>query len=99
VIRPLPSSDTNAVARFRKIPVEVEAFRYGVHEPPIWFADAESKGTVKVKPDSAVIDTLEGKMRAEKGDWVVRGVKGELYPWMGKRGRSLFLTPSAGAKD
>lgn len=28
----------------------------------------------------AEIKTLEGTMRAELGDWVIRGVKGELYP-------------------
>lgn len=26
------------------------------------------------------IDTLEGCMKANIGDWVIRGVKGELYP-------------------
>jgi hypothetical protein len=26
------------------------------------------------------IETLEGIMRAEVGDWIIRGVKGELYP-------------------
>ena len=26
------------------------------------------------------IDTLEGKMKANKGDWIIKGVKGELYP-------------------
>lgn len=24
--------------------------------------------------------TLEGEMRAEVGDWIIRGVKGEFYP-------------------
>lgn len=27
-----------------------------------------------------LIHTLEGDMRAEVGDWIIRGVKGELYP-------------------
>ena len=27
-----------------------------------------------------VIDTLEGQMIARKGDWIVKGIKGELYP-------------------
>ena len=26
------------------------------------------------------IQTLEGKMRGDLGDWIIRGVKGELYP-------------------
>lgn len=27
-----------------------------------------------------VIDTLEGQMTVSRGDWVIRGVKGEFYP-------------------
>ncbi|WP_211272811.1 hypothetical protein [Domibacillus antri] len=26
------------------------------------------------------IETLEGTMKAEKGDWIVTGIKGEQYP-------------------
>ena len=26
------------------------------------------------------IETLEGTMRADAGDWIIRGVEGELYP-------------------
>lgn len=26
------------------------------------------------------IETLEGVMKADRGDWIIRGVKGELYP-------------------
>ena len=26
------------------------------------------------------IETLEGTMKANKGDWIIKGVKGELYP-------------------
>lgn len=26
------------------------------------------------------IPTLEGEMRADLGDWIVKGVKGEVYP-------------------
>ena len=27
-----------------------------------------------------LIDTLEGQMRADPGDWIICGVKGEFYP-------------------
>ena len=30
--------------------------------------------------DCAVIGTLEGEMRAEIGDWIITGVRGEKYP-------------------
>ena len=26
------------------------------------------------------IDTLEGEMHADPGDWIIRGVQGEFYP-------------------
>lgn len=26
------------------------------------------------------IDTLEGRMQADHGDWIIKGVKGEFYP-------------------
>lgn len=30
--------------------------------------------------DTLLIPTLEGTMRAGVGDWIIRGIKGELYP-------------------
>ena len=33
-----------------------------------------------VERDGLKIFTLEGKMNADVGDWIIRGVKGELYP-------------------
>lgn len=31
-------------------------------------------------PEALEIVTLEGVMRAERKDWIIRGVKGEFYP-------------------
>jgi len=33
-----------------------------------------------VKRDGLKIFTLEGKMNADVGDWIIKGVKGEFYP-------------------
>lgn len=33
-----------------------------------------------VTPDVLFVKTLEGVMKAEPGDWIIKGVKGELYP-------------------
>ncbi|MDW4083640.1 hypothetical protein QI275_01490 [Staphylococcus saprophyticus] len=30
--------------------------------------------------ETVFIDTLEGRMKAEKGDWIITGVNGEKYP-------------------
>lgn len=31
-------------------------------------------------PHGIYIPTLEGEMRADPGDWIIKGVKGEFYP-------------------
>ena len=31
-------------------------------------------------PPTIFIQTLEGKMRADRGDWIIKGVNGEFYP-------------------
>lgn len=30
--------------------------------------------------EEVYIETLEGVLKADKGDWIIKGVKGELYP-------------------
>jgi hypothetical protein len=47
------------MAKFRKKQVEVEAFRWGVDEPPAWLQDAFSKGKVELCGARAVIETPE----------------------------------------
>jgi hypothetical protein len=51
---------------------------------PIWFLQAECDGKVKVWGDDEVpycmIQTLEGAMKAEAGDWIIRGIAGEIHP-------------------
>lgn len=56
------------MAKFRKKPVKVEAFHFGVDEPPGWFTEARTEGKVELQDDRAVITTLEGQMTAEAGD-------------------------------
>jgi hypothetical protein len=76
------------MARYRKKPVVIEAFRLG-EEWPDWWADAVTANKVTTHnnddrwrggPDYALIETLEGTHRADKGDWIIQGVKGEIYP-------------------
>ena len=35
---------------------------------------------INKKETYAMIETLEGTMRANIGDWIIKGVKGEFYP-------------------
>lgn len=76
------------MGKFRKKPVVIEAFMYGLHKYHDWFEDSgcfryvpaigESDDS-KFPPD-VLIKTLEGEMRATYGVWIIRGVKGEIYP-------------------
>lgn len=78
--------------KFRKKPVVIEAMRYPGHSVSgvdglLAFEDwieplAKSAGRwpLKYVGQSLIIPTLEGDHEARPGDWIIRGVKGELYP-------------------
>ena len=70
--------------QFRKKPIVIEAWCSFLSEPmPIWLCDAMRDGIVWYQGGAKpyhTIKTLEGEMRADAGDWIIRGVKGEIYP-------------------
>jgi hypothetical protein len=76
--------------QFRKKPVVIVAHRIGDDGWPeaIWdgvianqiILHLDSVGHPKRVVGHVDIKTLEGTMRAEVGDWIIRGVKGEFYP-------------------
>jgi len=68
--------------KFRKKPVVIEAFRWNTgYAAPDWFISARNDGTVAANREGGCgIKTLEGVMQASPGDWIIRGVKGEIYP-------------------
>ena len=70
--------------KWRKKPVVIEAFQWtgdkDQHGEPEWICQAIAECKVAVFPDHLAIETLEGILRAERGDWIIRGIKGELYP-------------------
>lgn len=68
------------MAKYRKKPVEIEAFQLGVDAPHHWWKEAVDSGRVIVDGKIAFIETLEGTHRANAGDYVIRGIAGELYP-------------------
>ena len=70
------------MAKFRKKPVVIEAWQIGSLKPrPDWLYEAHKAGTLLGNGDDYFeVCTLEGKMRGERRDWIIRGVKGELYP-------------------
>ncbi len=65
--------------KYRKLPVEIDAFRWTYDKAPQWWR-ALKHTQVNVGTGSAFIPTLEGIMEARVGDYIIRGVKGEIYP-------------------
>lgn len=81
--------------KFRKKPVVIDAFQWdGSAESatPIikWALESDTciryyehllDGEFIAHPDPfLLIDTLEGRMSASTGDWIIKGVNGEFYP-------------------
>ena len=69
------------MAKFRKKPVVIEAELYD-GTPASVDRIMEMGGThgINNSEDGLYIVTLEGIMRADRGDWIIQGVKKELYP-------------------
>lgn len=55
-------------------------------EVPKWIIEATAKephevGSLGVHSDGTLwVKTLEGALKVSYGDWIIQGVKGELYP-------------------
>ena len=72
--------------KYRKKPVVIEAMQYNAlnsRQSVMQWIDANGGKCYLVKSinDSSIyIETLEGKMRADLNDYVIKGVNGEFYP-------------------
>ncbi len=74
--------------RFREKPVIIHAMQI----PPLsdfnyrdkiarWIEkNKESRNVVPNSDGSYLIHTLEGVIKGDVGDWIIRGIQGELYP-------------------
>lgn len=74
---------------YRKKPVVVEAIQFkGIQLEDIdvalefddWIRKNQGERRCKYVSNKLMIPTLEGLMEANPGDWIIRGVQGELYP-------------------
>ncbi len=75
--------------KYRKKPVVIEAFKWtgdiNQLEDPEWIIEEIKKGNVwfcrtAIEPTIMKIETLEGVMTAQIGDYIIQGVNGEIYP-------------------
>jgi len=74
--------------KYRKKPVVIEAVRYLGHgmveggEVPDWKREAFEQGVLQPTngADPLYVYTREGRMLVSPGDWIIKGIQGELYP-------------------
>jgi hypothetical protein len=78
--------------RYRKKPVVIEAITFAelvaygiasgakiINDMP-WSFDYQGRPVTHENDNCYLIPTLEGTMRFERGDMLITGVKGEIYP-------------------
>jgi hypothetical protein len=71
--------------QYRKKPVVIEAVQYDGNFRCLDIFSISEVSNFKIKKEEdgspyLLIPTLEGDMKCSKGDYVIRGVKGEYYP-------------------
>jgi DNA-directed RNA polymerase subunit RPC12/RpoP len=97
------------MSRYRKKPIEVEAFLFGVDNMPDWFMDKITAKDVvlhHIPFDEARarnygqmwcdIKTLEGTLQAYEGkDYIIKGITGEIYPCKADIFEATYEMPAA----
>lgn len=67
--------------KFRKKPVVIEAVQWdGQNRLEIVAFVGDQLEEAWSVGGTCFINTLEGRMNASVGDWIIRGVQGEFYP-------------------
>ncbi len=74
--------------RFRKKPVVIEAMQFTDESKDQCFGfvtcnkypSFDCQEDPKKDSPTLIIQTLEGEMKVQVGDWIIKGVKGEFYP-------------------
>ena len=68
---------------YTKKPITIKAVKWNgedVIEPSAWFSAAIDNGCIRIEGNCVKIKTLEGEMTALPGDYIIKGIKGEIYP-------------------
>ena len=73
------------MALYRKKPVVIEARQLlddlrNHTEIAAWIESAGGQAEIPFAEPCLYVETLEGRMRADIGDWIIRSVQGEFYP-------------------
>lgn len=79
------------MGKYRKKPVVIEAMQFRGPKATLsdvdyavefddWMVANQGDRACRYVGDTIIIPTLEGDHIASEGDWIIRGVQGELYP-------------------
>lgn len=71
------------MSRFRSKVVEIDAWQFNGYEAPDWIGNLHDERNPVVASgcgEALYIATLEGTMTASRGDWIIKGLRGEFYP-------------------
>lgn len=67
--------------KYRKKPIVVDAVQWTGDPRQGKALEMSTAGKVRrFFDDTLLIDTREGTMRADKWDWIITGIAGEMYP-------------------
>jgi hypothetical protein len=73
---------------YKKKPIVIQSFKYGIEPIPDWFMDKVTSNEIITYVGTDIRDsseyyceikTLEGIMRGNCGDYIIKGIKGEIY--------------------
>ncbi|MCR4367800.1 MULTISPECIES: hypothetical protein [Bacillus amyloliquefaciens group] len=72
------------MTKYRKKPIEVEAFQFGYEPIPKWFKDVCKLFGYTTYSDEQYIDTLlihypKNSVKIYRGEYVIKGIEGEVY--------------------
>lgn len=68
------------MAKYRKKTIVVDAFQWLMDDVPEWITSAIRDDTINFDIRGMIISTPDGEMLASPGDYIIKGVNGELYP-------------------
>jgi hypothetical protein len=99
-------SDQAGATTYRKKPVVIEAMQFNSGEDARAIAEWSGGRAVthpgdpsSEHPTVMSIDTLEGRMSAVRGDWIIKGVKGEFYPCKPDIFEATYDSTTSSAED
>lgn len=65
---------------YRKKPIVIEAFQWNGQPPRAWPKWAKDHLGLRYENTNIQVDTHQGTVRANKGDWIILQIDGEVYP-------------------